>query len=91
MDASQKNKSLQCDYHRDHGHETGKCQSLKFLVEKLIKVGHLKRYIREINHGVELRQAADRVTTDATVLSKSRPTINYILGGSFNDQYQSKR
>ena len=39
-DPSQKNKSLWCDYHRDHGHETDKCRSLKFLVEMLIKEGH---------------------------------------------------
>ena len=41
--------------YRDHGYETDRCRSLKFLVEKLIKVGHLKRYIREINNGVESR------------------------------------
>ena len=40
----QRNRSLRCDYHRDHGHETNHCQSLKFLVEKLIRAGHLRRY-----------------------------------------------
>ena len=48
-DLSQRNKSLWCDYHKDHGHETDKCQSLKFLEEKMIKTGHLMRYIREID------------------------------------------
>ena len=43
----QHNRSLRCDYHRDHDHETNCCQSLKFLVEKLIRAGHLRRYIRE--------------------------------------------
>ena len=33
------------------------CRSLKFMVEKLIKAGHLKRYNREIDHGVESGQA----------------------------------
>ena len=42
------NRFLRCDYHRDHGHETNHCQSLKFLVEKLIRVGHLRRYLREL-------------------------------------------
>ena len=41
----QRNRSLRCDYHRDHGHETNHCQSLKFLVEKLIRARHLKRYL----------------------------------------------
>ena len=61
------------------------------MVEKLIKAGHLSRYIREIDHGVESRQAVDRVTTAEAASSESRLTINYILGGPSNDQYQSKR
>ena len=90
-DPSQRNQSLRCDYHRDHGHETDKCRSLKFMVEKLIKEGHLRKYIREIDYGVESGQVADRVTIAATILSESRPTINYILGGPSDKQYQSKR
>ena len=46
-------KFLRCDYHRDHGHETDRCRSLKFLVEKMIKMGHPKRYIREPDDGVD--------------------------------------
>ena len=60
-------------------------------MENLIKSGHLRRYIREIDHGVESGQVVDRVTTDEAVLSESRPTINYILGSPSDDQYQSKR
>ena len=59
-------------------------------MEKLIKVGHLRKHIREIDEGVESGQAADRITVGTTVSSESRPTMNYILGGSSNDQYQSK-
>ena len=33
---------------------------------------------------------ADRITASAIAPSESRPTINYILGGPFDDQYQSK-
>ena len=53
MDPSQRNRSLRCGYHRDHGHETDKCRSLKFLVEKLIKAGHLRRYVKEVDHREE--------------------------------------
>ena len=84
-DLSQRNKSLRCDYHRDHGYETDRCRSLKFLVEKLIKEGHLRRYIIEPDHGVELGQAANRIIASATIRTKSRLAINYILGGSSND------
>ena len=90
MDPFQGNKSLWCDYHRDHGHETDKCRSLKFLVEKLIKAGHLMRYIREMNQGSGPRQDADKIAVGAVASQEPRPTINYILGGPSDDQYQSK-
>ena len=32
----QRNRSLRCDYHRDHGHETNQCQGLKFMIKRLI-------------------------------------------------------
>ena len=66
-------------------------RSLKFLIERLIKVGHLRRYVREVDRGSESEPLADRITTGVTALSESRPPINYILGGPSNEQYQSKR
>ena len=90
-DPSQRHSSVQCDYHRDHGHETNRCQSLKFIVGRLIKVGHIRRYVREVDRGAESEPPVDRITTGAATPSKSKTTINYIPGGSFDDQYQSKR
>ena len=43
------------------------CQSLKLLVQKFIKAGHLRRYIREIDQGPELRQDADIIETGAII------------------------
>ena len=60
------------------------------MVERLIKVGHLRRYIREVDRGAESVSTTDRITIDVVASSKSRLAINYILGGPFNDQYQSK-
>ena len=60
-------------------------------MEKLIKEGHLRRYIREPDHGVGSGQAANRITAGAAVPSESKPAINYILDNSSDDQYQSKR
>ena len=91
MDPSQRNKSLWCDYHRDHGHKTDRCRSLKFLVEKLIKERHLRRYLREVDQGVESGQPTGRITASPAALSEPKLAINYILGGPANDQYQSKR
>ena len=58
---------------------------LKFLGGKADKTGHLRRYIRELDHRVELGQAANKITSNAAVLSESRPAINYILGGPSDD------
>ena len=54
------NRSLRCDYHRDHDHETNQCQGLKFLVERLIPAGHLRRFIREPTRETETALIADR-------------------------------
>ena len=61
------------------------------MVEKLIKVGHLKTYVREADRRAKSGPPADRITTGAAVSSESKPAINYILGGPFDDWYQSKR
>ena len=61
------------------------------MVERLIKEGHLGRYVREVDHKMEFAPTADRITTDAASPFESRQAINYILGGLFDDQYQSKR
>ena len=81
---SQRNRSLQYDYHRDYGHETDGC-SLKFLVDKLIKARHLRRYIKEIDQGEEPWQAADRITVGAVAPLESRLAIKYILGSASDD------
>ena len=61
------------------------------MVEKLIKVGHLKRYIRETVRVVEAAPVVERIAAGAELPPEPRPTINYILGGPADDQYQSKR
>ena len=83
----QHNQSLRCDYHMDHGHETNRCQSLKFLVERLIRVGHLMRYVREMVRKADAAPVVERIAVSTELLPKPRPTINYILGGPIDDQY----
>ena len=53
-------------------------------------MGHLTRYVKEVDRGAESMPIADRITVDATTPSESRSAINYILGGQFDDQYRSK-
>ena len=89
-DPVQRNQSLRCDYHKDYGHETNRCRSLEFLVERLIRTGHLRRYVREMARGAEAAPAVERITASVELSPEPRPTINYILGGPIDDQYQSK-
>ena len=87
----QHNRSLRCDYHRDHGHETNHCQRLKFLVEKLIRAGHLIRYLRGPTRGATVAPTADRAIAEIEHAPEPRLTINFILGGPADNQYQSKK
>ena len=75
----------------DHWHETNGCRSLKFLVERLIKASHLRRYVWETICGVEAAPAVERIAASAELPPEPRPTINYILGGPIDDSYRSKR
>ena len=59
-------------------------------MERLIKARHHRRYIREADRGEEYAPTDNRTTINVPALFKSRSTINYILGGSLDDQYQLK-
>ena len=60
------------------------------MIERLIKEGHLRRYIEEVDREEEPAPAADIITTNVVTPPKSRPAINFILGGPLDNQYQSK-
>ena len=64
---------------------------MKFLVERLIKAGHLRRYVWEPVRGAEATPAVERIAASAMLPLEPWPIINYILGGPVDDQYQSKR
>ncbi|KAL6345143.1 hypothetical protein AAG906_013627 [Vitis piasezkii] len=82
-------KHQNCVYHKDHGHTTEQCRSLHYLVERLIKVGHLKQYICIAGRPRETAQnlAVQVPSTSAT----PKVVINYIHGGPVNEKYHSKR
>ena len=61
------------------------------MVEKLIRVNHLRRYIRETVCVAEATPAVERIAVGAELPSEPRPTMNYILSGPVDYQYQSKR
>ena len=60
------------------------------MAERLIKAGHRRRYIREVDREEESTHAIGRITTGSATPLVSRPAINYIQGGSLDDQYRLK-
>ena len=87
----QRNRSLRCNYHRDHDHKTNHYQSLKFLIKKLIWAGLLRWYLREPTCGETTAPTTDRAVAEIEHAPEPRPTINFILGGPTVNQYQSKK
>ena len=61
------------------------------MIERLIRAGHLRRFIREPTRATETAPALNRAIVATEHLSESQPTINFILGGPVDDQYQSRR
>ena len=43
---SKRDHSKKCAFHKEHGHTTEECRCLHYLVERLIRAGHLKQYLR---------------------------------------------
>ena len=60
-------------------------------MEKMIRAGHLRRYVREPTHGAATASTAGRVVVNTEHASGPRPAINFILGGPADIEYQSKK
>ena len=60
-------------------------------MEKLIRAGHFRRYLQEPINGVVIAPTADIVIADTEHASGPRQTINFILGGPADSQYQFKK
>ena len=44
---ARRNRNKHCRYHQDHGHNTDECLQLKDEIERLIRRGHLARFVAE--------------------------------------------
>ncbi|XP_034701000.1 uncharacterized protein LOC117926018 [Vitis riparia] len=84
---SERDRNKICEYHKNHGHTTEACISLRYMVEDLLKAGHLKQYIRPAPQGEESPRNRGPRAPAAPV----RTMINYIYGGPLDDEYNSKR
>ena len=88
-DPAKRDHSKKCAYHKEHGHTIERCKSLHYLVERLIKVGHLKQYLRLEARVRDTPRDRDSGTSRAPVAPKA--VINYIHGGPLDEEYNSKR
>ena len=78
-----------CLFHKNHGHTTEQCKSPYYLVEKLIRVGHLKQYVH-IASGK--RETVQEVAVQAPASPAApKAIINYIHGGPIDDRHSSKQ
>ncbi|RVX17899.1 hypothetical protein CK203_004401 [Vitis vinifera] len=88
-DPSTRDRSKRCVFHKEHGHTTETCRSLQYLVEKLIKAGHLKQYLRSNTEGKVTSQHHNPGAPRAPATPKA--VINYINGGPSDEEYDSRR
>lgn len=86
-DPVERDHSKKCAYHKDHRHTTERCRSLQYLVEKLLKVGHLKQYVRTGGKSRESSYNQGPRAPSAPV----KAIINYIHGEPLDEEYNSKR
>ena len=88
-DPSKRDHSKKCVFHKKHGHTTETCRCLHYLVERLIKAGHLKQYLRSDARGGDASRNHNSGTPRAPAAPKA--VINYITEGPSDEEYDSKR
>ncbi|XP_021598830.1 uncharacterized protein LOC110604831 [Manihot esculenta] len=82
--ASQRDPDKYCRYHRTHGHDTNNCFQLITEIERLIKRGHLKNFVRKLEGQRPQPNPAAQVprkTGTGPVNDGTSGTINMIVGG----------
>ncbi|KAG8660874.1 hypothetical protein MANES_02G203175v8 [Manihot esculenta] len=84
-EADQRNPDKYCQYHRTHGHDTNNCFQLIAEIERLIKRGHLKNFVKKSEGQKPQSSSAvqmPRRTGAGPVNDGSSGTINMIVGGT---------
>ncbi|WJZ96756.1 hypothetical protein VitviT2T_015409 [Vitis vinifera] len=88
-DPSKRDHSKRCVFHKEHGHTTETCRCFHYLVERLVKAGHLKQYLRSNAGGKDTSQDHNSGALRAPAATKV--VISYINGGPSDEEYDSKR
>ena len=74
-DPSRRDPDKYCSYHKDHGHMTKKCKSLKFFLEDLLKKNLIPEFVKEVGSH---KKGAEQVEMAADV--EAVRVINVIHG-----------
>nr|CAN81064.1 hypothetical protein VITISV_000727 [Vitis vinifera] len=88
-DPSKRDHRKRCAFHKEHGHTTETCRCLHYLVERLIKAGHLKQYLLLDVGGRDASQNHNSGAPRAPAAPKA--VINYINGGPSDEEAASVR
>ncbi|RVW58553.1 hypothetical protein CK203_111389 [Vitis vinifera] len=88
-DPTKRDHSKRCAFHKEHGHTTEECRCLHYLIERLIRAGHLKQYLRSEAGSRDASQNHNSGAPRAPTAPKA--VINYINGGPSDEEYDSKR
>nr|CAN70063.1 hypothetical protein VITISV_031483 [Vitis vinifera] len=88
-DPSTRDRSRRCAFHKDHGHTTETCRSLQYLVERLIKAGHLNQYLRSDTRDRDASQHHNPGAPRAPAAPKA--VINYFNEEPSDEEYDSRR
>ncbi|XP_034708967.1 uncharacterized protein LOC117932027 [Vitis riparia] len=87
-DPAKRDHSKKCVYHKEHGHTTETCRSLHYLVEKLIRAGHLKQYL--CSNAKVRNTSRNHNSGTSKIPAAPKAIINYIHRGPLDEEYDSK-
>lgn len=88
-DSMKREWSRKCAYQKYHGLTMEQYKSLHYLVKRLIRVGHVKQYVRTT--GEQRKTTRDLASQVPTTSVAPKVVINYIHGGPVDEKYNSKR
>ena len=89
IDPAKRDLSIRCTYHKDHDHTIEQYRSLHYLVERLIRAGHLKQYVHAT--GGQRKTTQDLAIQAFACLTAPKVVINYIHEGLVDERYSSKQ
>nr|VDC96096.1 unnamed protein product [Brassica oleracea] len=76
-----RNPAFWCDFHRDHGHKTEDCVTLKIEVNELLKKGHLTEFLSEKAKRNLSKETTGKPTETAPVSPPRQDRVIHVISG----------